>query len=127
MTVFTKALILHYFDPKRYIQIKTNASDFAINGVLSQLTLGHVTPSHLNQNPPSEIDEWHLVAFFSWKMIAAKIWYKTHDEELLAMVEAFQTWRLYLEVCGHKVLVLTDHNNVTQFIDIKSLNTRQVQ
>ena len=32
---FIKALILYHFDLKHYIHIKTNVSDYAINGVLS--------------------------------------------------------------------------------------------
>ena len=35
---FTEASILHHFDPERYIQIETNTSDYAIGGILSQLT-----------------------------------------------------------------------------------------
>ena len=35
---FTKALILRHFDPERHIWIETNASGYAIRGVLSQLT-----------------------------------------------------------------------------------------
>ena len=32
---FTKALILHYFNPKHYIWIKTNCSGYAIGRMLS--------------------------------------------------------------------------------------------
>ena len=35
---FIKALILHRFDPKRHIRVKTDTSGYAISGVLSQLT-----------------------------------------------------------------------------------------
>ena len=45
-------------------------------------------------------------------MIPAETQYKTYDGELLAIVEAFKTWRHYLEGYKHKVLVLTDHNNL---------------
>ena len=60
-------------------------------------------------------------------MIPAKTRYKTHDGELLAIVEAFKTWRHYLEGCKHEVLVLTDHNNLRRFMDTKSLSSRQVR
>lgn len=33
---FTKTPILHYFDPKRYIQIETNASDYAIGSIFNK-------------------------------------------------------------------------------------------
>ena len=74
---FIEASILHHFDPKRYIQIETVHSGFAIGGILSQLT------------PKS--GQWYPIAFFSRKMIPAEAWYKTHDQELLAIVEAFKT------------------------------------
>ena len=53
--------------------------------------------------------------------------YKTHDNELLAIIEVFKTWQHFLEGCKHKVLVFTDHNNLCQFMDIKSLSSRQVR
>ena len=59
-------------------------------------------------------------------MISAEIYYKTHNSKLLAIVEAFKTWRHYLEGCKYKVLILTDHNNLHQFMDTKSLSSRQV-
>jgi hypothetical protein len=37
------------------------------------------------------------VAFFSRKMSAAELNYEIHDKELLAIVEAFKEWRVYLE------------------------------
>ena len=59
-------------------------------------------------------------------MFPAKTWYKTYDGKLLAIVEAFKTWRHYLEGCKHKVLMLINHNNLRRFIDTKSLSSRQV-
>ena len=60
-------------------------------------------------------------------MIPAETRYETHDGELLAIVEAFKTWRHNLEGCKHEVLVLTDHNNLCRFMDTKSLSSRQVR
>ena len=111
---FLKAPILHHFNPERYIRIETNVSGYAIDGVLSQLT-------------SDDLGRWHPVAFFSQKMIPAETRYETHDGELLAIVEAFKTWRHYLEGSRHEVLVLTDHNNLRQFMDTKSLSSKQVR
>ena len=111
---FLKAPILHHFDPERHIRIETDVSGYAIGGVLSQLTL-------------DDSGRWHPVAFFSRKMIPAETRYETHDGELLAIVEAFKTWRHYLEGSRHEVLVLTNHNNLRQFMDTKSLSSRQVR
>ncbi len=59
-------------------------------------------------------------------MIPAETCYKTHNHELLAIVKAFKTWRHYLEGCKYEVLVLTDHNNLCRFMDMKSLSSCQV-
>ena len=40
---FTKAPILQYFDPKCYIRIKTDMLNYAIGGVMSQLTLNNLS------------------------------------------------------------------------------------
>ena len=74
----------------------------------------------------TDLDQWHLVSFFSKKMIPVETQYETHDGKLLAIVEVFKTWSHYLEGCKHEVLVLTDHNNLCYFIDTKSLSFRQV-
>ena len=60
-------------------------------------------------------------------MIPAETRYKTHNGKILAIVEAFKTWRHYLKICKHKVFVLTNHNNLCRFMDIKSLSSRQVR
>ena len=60
-------------------------------------------------------------------MIPAETQYEIYNTELWAIVEAFKIWRHYLEGCKHKVLVLTDHNNLQRFIDIKRLSSRQVK
>ncbi len=60
-------------------------------------------------------------------MIPAKTWYETHDSKLLVIVEAFKTWRHYLEGYRHEVLVLGDHNNLQCFMGTKNLSFRQVR
>ncbi len=42
------------------------------------------------------------------------------------MVEAFKIWRHYLEGCKYEVLVLTNHNNLRQFMNTKSLSSCQL-
>ena len=60
-------------------------------------------------------------------MIPAETQYKTYNTELLAIIEAFKTWRYYLEGCKHEVLVLTNYNNLRRFMDTKSLSSRQAR
>ena len=117
---FIKALIFQYFDLESHIRIETDASGYAIGGVLSQLNLDSEAPP--NDSNKSDFGQWHLVAYFFRKMIPVETWYKTHNAKLLAIVEAFKTWRHYLEGCKHKVLVLTNHNNLRRFMDTKSLS-----
>jgi len=69
---FTTAPILKYFDPDLPIRLHTDASGFAISGVVSQLHDPH----------------WHPVAFYSRKCTPAECNYDIHDRELLAVVES---------------------------------------
>ncbi len=112
--MFIKAPILNHFDPERHIQIETDTSGYAISEIISQLT-------------SDNSGWWHPVAFFSTKMIPVETWYKTHDNELLAIIETFKTWKHYLEGCKHEVLILTDYNKLQHFMNTKSLSSRQVR
>ena len=72
-----------------HIRMETDASGYAISRVLSQLNLdSNASPKNSNK---SDFGQWHPVAYFSRKIILAKTRYKTHDAELLAIVEAFKT------------------------------------
>ena len=122
---FIEALILRHFDLETHIRIETDASSYAIGGVLSQWNLDSDAPP--NDSNKSDFCQWHLLVYFSRKRIPAETWYKTHNAELLAIVEAFKIWRHYLEGCKHKVLVLTDPNNLHRFMDTKNLSSRQVR
>ena len=131
---FIEAPILQYFDSEGYIQIETDASGYTIGEVLSQLSFDWIAlnESNLAKNlvknlTKSDFGQWYSVAYFSKKMISAETQYKTHDAELLAIVEAFKTWRYYLKGCKYEILVLTNYNNLRQFIDMKSLSSRQVR
>ena len=72
---FTKASILRHFDPECHIWIETNASGYAIERVLSQLTANQVTSDKAIR---SNVD-WHLVIYFSRKIILAETQYETHN------------------------------------------------
>ena len=81
--VFNKAPLLKHFDPQLSIRIETDASEYALAGILLQLQ--------------EDNKQWHPVAFYSWKMIPAERNYKTYNQELLAIVTVFKQWRHYLE------------------------------
>ncbi|PRP72842.1 retrotransposable element protein, partial [Planoprotostelium fungivorum] len=87
----------------------TDASDFAISGVLSQ----------------RHKDGLHPVGFMSRKMQPAELNYDTHDKELLAIIESLKGWRHYTMETSTPFEIITDHNNLKYFMTSKSLNRRQ--
>ena len=111
---FIQMFILEHFNLERHIWVEIDMSDHAISGVLSQLTLDN-------------LGQWHSMTYYSQKITIAKTWYKTHDGEFLAIIEAFKIWWHYLKDCKHKVLVLINHNNLYHFIATKSLSFCQVR
>ena len=121
---FTKALILWHFDLKCHIQIKIDELGYTIRKVLSQLASNQLT---LNNSIFFKLNiDCHLVIYFSKKIISTKTRYKIYNNELLAIVETIKTWRHYLEGYKYKVFIFTNHINLCQFIDTKSLISCQV-
>ena len=112
---FTTALILRHFDLVLKVMVKTDASGFAITGILSQL-FGTGADSR-----------WHLVAFYSKKLSNIESRYNTYNIELIAIVMAFRTWRHYLSYTRRLVVVKTDYNNLKYFITKNKLNNRQIR
>ena len=53
--------------------------------------------------------------------------YEIYDKELLAIVDAFREWRVFLEGSKYTVKVYTDHKNLVYFTTTKELNRRQVR
>ena len=68
--VFIKASIFRHFDLESHIWIETDASSYAVSGMLSQLNLNSNAPR--NDSNKSDFGQWHLVAYFFRKMIFAK-------------------------------------------------------
>ena len=69
----------------------------------------------------------HPVAYYSRKLTPAELNYDVYNKELLAIVEAFRQWRVYLKGTTFPVQVITDHKNLTYFTTTKVLNGRQVR
>ena len=109
---FTSAPILHHFDPALPPIVETDASDYAVAGILSLRT---------------DDGDIHPVAFYSRTLHGAELNYDTHDKELLAIFEAFKTWRHYLESPVHTIDVVTDHKNLEYFATTKTLSRRQAR
>lgn len=58
----------------------------------------------------SNFIQWHSIAYCSTKITLAETRYKTHNLELIAIIEAFKIWHHYLKDYKHKLLVLIIHN-----------------
>jgi len=108
--MFTTGPILTHFDDTRPTMSETEASDFALGAVLSQLC---------------EDEKWHPVAFHSRKFSPAEINYDVHDKEMAAIVAAFNEWAYMLMSVDDQILVYTDHKHLEYFNTTKTLNRRQ--
>lgn len=60
-------------------------------------------------------------------MIPAETWYKTHNRELLAIIQAFKIWCHYLEGYKYAIIILINHNKIQQFMHTKNLSAGQVR
>jgi hypothetical protein len=109
---FTAAPILTHWIPDVPIIVETDASDYTIAGILSLLC-------------PD--DQVRLVALYSRTLSAPELNYDMHDKELLAIFEAFRSWRHYLEGSAAPVDVVTDHKNLEYFTTTKMLTRRQAR
>lgn len=109
---FREGRILAHWIPGRDCIMETDASDYAIAGVLSQYD-----------------DEGRLrpVAFFSRKMSPAELNYEIHDKEMLAIIESLREWRHYLEGTTNPITIYTDHRSLEYFMSTKQLNRRQAR
>ena len=109
---FQDGTMLTHFDPTRKTVLETDASDFVTAAILSQYDNNQVL---------------RPVAFMSKKMNPAQCNYEIYDKELLAIVDAFETWTAELGSVEASTLVLTDHKNLEYFTTTKKLNRRQAR
>jgi len=102
-------ILLHPDTTKPFI-VECDASSFAIGAVLSQYD---------NEN------RLHPVAYFSRSLNNAELNYSITDKELLAIKDAFSTWRHLLLGAKFKIKVFTDHKNLLYTLGGKIGNQRQ--
>ncbi|SOV06846.1 uncharacterized protein UDID_17938 [Ustilago sp. UG-2017a] len=108
---FTTAGVLQHFDYHLPTRLETDASDFAIAGVLKQEHEGR----------------WHPVAFYSRKMSSAEKNYEIHDKELLAVVACLTQWRHMLAGLPSQLVILTDHEALKYFKSQRRITGRQAR
>ena len=110
--IFQKISILIHFNFIFLLRLKTDASNFEIFEILSQLQFN---------------DVWKFIAFYSRKMIFAEQNYEIHDQKLLIIVICFKNWRHCFKNNYHFIKILINHNNFKKFMNIQILNNRQIK
>ncbi|KAH9274681.1 hypothetical protein BASA83_002867 [Batrachochytrium salamandrivorans] len=111
-TAFANSTLLLHPDDSRPFILETDASDYAISGILSQY---------------DENEVLRPIAFYARQMNSAERNYEIYDKELLAVVESFKHWRHFLQGGLHAVTVLCDHKNLEYFMSTKKLTRRQAR
>jgi len=107
-----KTPILKHYDPDRPALLETDASDFAIAGILSQ---------------KFEDGKIHPVRFVSRKLSPAELNYDVYDKEMLAIVFSLGKNRYYLQGAEHRTTIFSDHQNLTYCKPAILLNRRQAR
>ena len=92
--------------------METDASDFAIAAILSQLDKDGI---------------WKPIAFMSKSWNEAERNYEIYDKEMLAVMQGFYEWSHYLRGYNAEIEVLTDHQNLTYFRKPQNFNRRQAR
>src|SRR5260370_30803960 len=111
-TAFHAAPVLYHWAPDLPMTVETDASNYAIAGILSITTLDL---------------EIHPIAFHSRSLHNAERNYNTHDKELLAVFDCYKAWQHYPEGSGHPIDTVTDHKNLEYFTSTKKLTCQQAQ
>jgi RNase H-like domain found in reverse transcriptase len=109
---FIFAPVLTHYKPGCPLVIETDASDYALAAILSQVESNR---------------EIHPVTYLSRTFSDTELNYDMHDKELMAIYKAFKAWRHYLK--GTKVLidVVMDHKNLEYFCTTRILSRRQAR
>ena len=110
---FTIAPVLRISNDEDPFKLSTDASDFAIEAVLSQKDM--------------RTNLWHPVAFFSKSLDIHKRNYKIYDKELLAVIQGLEEYRHHLEGHPYKVEIWLDHQNLIFFRTAQKLTRRQAR
>ncbi|CCO32589.1 Retrotransposable element Tf2 155 kDa protein type 1 [Rhizoctonia solani AG-1 IB] len=111
-TAISQEPVLAHPDESQPYTLETDASGAAMGAVLSQR---------------KDDGRLHPVAFMSASFSPAELNYDTHDKELLAIIHAFEHWRIFLEGTEHPVTVLTDHKNLEYWKSARTFNRRHAR
>jgi hypothetical protein len=92
---FISAPVLTHYKPGCPLVIETDASDYALAAILSQVESNR---------------EIHLVTYLSRTFSDTELNYDTHDKELMVIYKAFKAWQHYLEGTEVPIDVVMDHS-----------------
>ncbi|MBW0504765.1 hypothetical protein O181_044480 [Austropuccinia psidii MF-1] len=106
---FTTAPILSHFNPSLPTIVETDASDYALGAIMSQV----------NESGK------HPIAYDSCKLLPGELNYEIHDKDPLGMFWALKLWRAFLLSLSNSCDVLTDSSSLQYFISSKALTCRQ--
>ena len=99
-------------DLDKKMRVEADASDFAMEGVLSM---------------KCEDERWRPVAYISKSLNEAERNYKIHSKEMLAIIQCLEAWRHFLEGAKGQFKIWTDHKNLEYFMKAQKLNRRQAR
>ncbi|MBW0471082.1 hypothetical protein O181_010797 [Austropuccinia psidii MF-1] len=102
---FASSPILSHFNNSLPTIVETDASDYALGAVLSQVNDSGKHPN----------------AFDSCKLFPAELNYKINDKELLGIVRALNCWRAFLLSLSNPFEVLKDQSSLQYFMSSKVL------
>lgn len=106
----TSAPVLSSPQPDKDYYMFTDASDFAVGGVLCQ---------------KDENDNMKPIAYESHKLSPAEQNYAVHEKETLAIIYCLTKWRHYLE--SRKTIISTDHHSLQYLHTQPKLSRRQAR
>lgn len=111
-SAFKDASFLAHPDETKEFVVETDASDFAIGGILSQHDGNGVLKP---------------ICFYSRQLNPAEKNYEVYDRELLAIIACLKEWRHYLQAATLPVKIYCDHKNLVYFTSSKILTSRQAR
>jgi hypothetical protein len=109
---FPTAPTIHHFDHEWEVIIDTDASDYVSSGVLSQR---------------DDEGVFHPVTYFSKKHSPAECNYDIYDKERMAVSKPLVEWRRESKGAAYPLQLITDHQNLEDFMTKNVLNRRQAQ
>jgi hypothetical protein len=96
-------LIVHSNSLKPFF-LETDVLDFALDSIVSQY---------------EEDGRLRPIVYRSYKFFAAEINYEIHDNELLAIIDAFEEWHHFLEGAQHTTTIYTNYKNLKYFMSAR--------